>query len=143
MFHSDKIKELLRQGYSVVKSRYVDDVLAHHAHLGVENVAEIARLFPIVQPDLRVILILNEEVRRFRIMQRGEIDLKDKEMRQVGSRLDFFENYLLEGASELMKIGKAMKIDTTDLNPQQIARQIIDHLLDTQLLRQGEDGEYV
>ncbi len=129
VFHSERIEELLQLGYSVVKSRYIDDVLAHHAHLGVKNVVQISQLFPIVQPDLRVILTIDEEVRQERIKQREEIDWKDKEIRNTGSRLDFFENFLLEHSSELRKIGKAIQLDTTYLNPQQIAYEIIDHLL--------------
>ncbi len=139
LYHSDKIEKLLHEGYSVVKSRYIDDVLAHHAELGVENVREIARLFPIVQPDLRVILTINEEVRRERIVKRGEFDIKDREIRIPGSRLDFFENYLLDISSKLIKIGKAIKIDTTHLDPQQVSQHIIDHLLTTQLLHKEND----
>lgn len=139
MYHSDKIDDLLHQGYSVVKSRYIDDVLAHHAQLGVKYVTEIANLFPMVQPDLRVILTLNEEARRERIRQRGERDLKDKEVRQKGSRLDFFENYLLEKSTNLMRIGRAMRIDTSQINPEQVAQQIIDHLLNLQLLNQEQE----
>jgi thymidylate kinase len=98
-------------------------------------VSEIAKLFPIVQPDLRVILTLNEEARRERIKQRGELDARDKEIRQAGSRLDFFETFLLEHSAELMKVGKAMRIDTALFNPQQVAQQIIDHLLNAHLVK--------
>ncbi len=137
MFHSDNIQELLRKGYSVVKSRYVDDVLAHHAHLGVENVAEMEHLFPIVQPDLRVILTLDEVMRRERLNRRGAFDNRDREEKVVGSRLDFFEKYLLQKNADLIRIGKAIRIDTGELNPQQVARRIIDFLLNIR----GEDCE--
>lgn len=141
MYHSDRIEALIDDGYYVLKSRYLDDVLAHHAQLGVENVQEIASLFPIIQPDLRVILTLSEEVRRERIIVRGEMDEKDKEVRVTGSRLDFFENYLLSVNKDLVAIGKALQIDTTDIEPDQVATSIIDHLLTEGMLSQEEDYE--
>lgn len=140
LFHCSEIEGLLDEGYSVVKSRYIDDVLAHHAELRVPNTREITKLFPIVQPDLRVILTLDEELRRERITKRGKSNAKDKEVRSPGSRLDFFENYLLTINSELISIGKAIRIDTTHLDPQQVAEQIISHLLTTNLLQ--PEGEH-
>lgn len=130
MFHSDAITHLLSQGFSVVKSRYLDDVLAHHAHLGVLNGEQIAALFPIVQPDLKVILTVNEDLRRERLKARGEKDWKDRELRESGSRLDFFENYLLEKSQELINIGKALRIDTSQLQVSEVVERIVSQLLE-------------
>lgn len=135
LFHSDVIGGLLQQGYSVVKSRYIDDVLAHHAQLGVKNTEEIAALFPIIQPGLRVILTLDETTRRERIRIRGEVDEKDKEIRTLGSRLDSFENYLIANSENLQVLGKAIRIDTAALDPQQVSQIILDHIFTTDISR--------
>jgi thymidylate kinase len=128
IYHSDRIRTLLDEGFTVVKSRYIDDVLAHHTQLGVKHAKEIADLFPIIQPDLRVILTTDEAARRERIFTRDELDSNDEDVRQAGSRLDFFEHYLLDNAEDLIKIGKAIKIDTTNIDPEQVADKVIDHL---------------
>ena len=134
LYHSDQISRLMQEGNSVVKSRYIDDVLAHHAQLGVDNASVIAQLFPILQPNLRVILTTREESRRTRIINRGELDIKDKEERKLGSRLDFFENYLLTTSDQLSISGQVIKIDTTFHSPQKVVQHIIDHLYTMQLL---------
>lgn len=43
MYHSEKIDSLLKQGFHVVRSRYLDDIKAHFRHLGIteEKVEEI------------------------------------------------------------------------------------------------------
>lgn len=124
LYHGEQIRRLTEQGFMVVKSRYLDDVLAHHAHLGVENTVEIAKLLPILQPDLKVILTLPEAIRRQRIVHRGEIDEKDKEVRKTGSRLNFFENFLLRHNELLLASGQAVRIDTSILEPIQVAERI-------------------
>jgi hypothetical protein len=37
MYHSNEIESLLKQGFHVVKSRYLDDVRAHFLHLGISK----------------------------------------------------------------------------------------------------------
>ena len=73
-------------------------------------VQQIARLFPILQPDLRVVLTLPEEVRRQRVVYRGKIDTRDKDVKVAGSRADFFERFLVYTAHQLLNSGKALII---------------------------------
>lgn len=130
LFHSARISSLLESGHTVVKSRFIDDVLAHHAHLGVQNVAEIARLLPIVVPDFKALLTLqNETVRRQRIISRGVFDEKDLEIRQEGSRLDFFEKYLLKYISDFSSKEKPIVIDTGTIGAEDVASQIVGSFL--------------
>jgi thymidylate kinase len=128
LYHSQTISELVAQGTCVVKTRYLDDVLAHHAHLGVANVREIAALLPIKTADLMVVLTLPETVRRARILKRGELDVKDKEVRQAGSRLDFFERFLLESAGLLQSSKRSLIIDTSTTPPERVARMIVERM---------------
>lgn len=129
LFHSDAISKLAEEGYSIVKSRYLDDVLAHHAHLGVTDVEKIAAQFPIVQPDLKVILVTDEEVRRQRIDFRGIGDERDAEVKTLGSRAQYFEDYLLEQNAELLRLGKALLIDTSDLSPREVGQEVMSHVV--------------
>ncbi len=95
LFHSGLIERLTKEGSTVVKARYLDDILAHHGHLGVVNPEIMVSVFPFKQPDLRVVLTLDEDVRRKRISQRGVVDEKDLQLVEPGSRLYYFQNTLL------------------------------------------------
>ncbi len=134
LYHSQTISRLAAQGTCVVKTRYLDDVLAHHAQLGVANVREIAALFPIKNADLMVVLTLPEPVRRARISVRGELDVKDKEVRQQGSRLDFFEHFLLESAGFLQPSKRSLIIDTSATPPEQVAQIIVARMQEIGLI---------
>ncbi len=127
LHHSSRIEGLVREGRTVIKSRYLDDVVAHHLHLGVKDAEAITRLFPFFQPDLRIVLTLSEDERRRRILERGELDKKDEEVRRVGSRLDFFERYLLKVASQYSP-ERALLLDSGCLNPKEIALSIFNKL---------------
>jgi thymidylate kinase len=132
MFHSDQINELLDAGFDVVKSRYLDDVLAHHSHLGVseEVIAENLKKFPIAQPDLKVILTLDEAKRRERIGERGILDERDEEHKIEGSRLRYFEDYL-KSAAEKAAPGTVLSLDSGTLNLDEVVEKIMTHLLTT------------
>ncbi len=121
LYHSSQIENLIGDGNHVLKSRYVDDVVAHHSHIGVQDADAIASMFPILQPDFKVILTLEENVRRQRILNRGELDDRDKEVRTAESRLDYFEKYLLDRNDALLRSGNALKLDTTESEPEEIA----------------------
>lgn len=127
LFHSRQISLLMEKGYSVVKDRYIADVNAHHIHLGVENVEEVSRLVPILRPDLEVILVLDEKERRRRILNRGIKDDKDAEIKADGTRLDFFEKYLLKKEHTLKSL--LLVIDTTLKSPTEVAEEIISKFL--------------
>lgn len=135
LYHSDQINGLLRDGYSVIKSRYLDDVLAHHAYLGVEDTQGVSNAFPIKRPDLKILLTLNEEERKRRIITRGIFDQKDKDVRDGKSRLDFFEDYLLKIMGENEHSLAAMNVDTLNLTPQQIASLVIENLMTRRLIQ--------
>lgn len=131
MYHSDRIRDLTNQGYHVVKSRYLDDVMAHFSHLGVpaERLRELSSAFPAVQPELKVILTTIETERRRRINARPVIDEQDKEEKIDGSRALYFEDYLRNAAREAP--GKFLLLDNTGIDADEVARQIIDRLMQT------------
>lgn len=129
-YHSDRITELLNQGYHVVKSRYVNDIMAHFAHLDVpaEKINEFIERFPLVQPDLKVVLVVDESVRRHRIeRERGVLDERDKEHKIPGSRLLFFEDYLK--ARAMQQPATTLSLDTTKIDIDTIAKLIVERLL--------------
>ena len=134
LYHSSVIEHLIAESNAVVRSRYVDDVIAHHAHLDVPYVQQIARLFPILQPDLRVVLTLPEEVRRQRVAYRGKIDSRDEDVKVAGSRADFFERFLVYTAHQLLDSGKALIIDTSIRSPYEVVECIVDHLITIQAI---------
>lgn len=130
MFHSEQINALVAKGYHVVKSRYLDDVMAHFAHLGVpeERMREIVRRFPIVQPDLKVILTVDEKIRRQRLNERPQPDERDRDEKLPGSRALFFEQYLKDHATE-MAANPVLHIDTGVCNTELVAKTIVDHIV--------------
>ncbi len=138
MYHSDRITELLDKGYHVVKSRYLDDVIAHFTHLGYPKakLQKLLKKFPMVQPDLKVVLTLDEEKRHERIAYRGVLDERDTQKKEEGTRLQYFEDYLLEAAQKAPE-GSVLKIDTGKLNASEVARQIIEHVITEQHERAG------
>jgi len=93
MYHSEQIEKLLSQGYHVVKSRYLDDIKAHFSHLGIEpdKLSEIEKKFPLVQPNLKVILALDEDERRRRINYRGVLNERDEGIKNQNTRLGFLK----------------------------------------------------
>ena len=130
MYHGKQIDQLLNDGFHVVKSRYLDDVLAHFAHLGgnKDMMGKLKIQFPIVQPDLKIILSLDEDLRRERINTRGILDDRDVEKKEPGSRLYFFEDYLKK-ANILDPANSVLHLDSGKLNVEAITKKIIDHLL--------------
>ena len=130
MFHSAEIDRLLSQGFHVVKSRYLDDIKAHFSQLGIpkEKVKEFELKFPMVQPDLKVILILDETERRKRIDMRGILDDRDVEEKTSETRLGFLEDYLFKAAKEA-PVGSVLHIDTSMNSVNEVVKKIVDHLL--------------
>jgi len=130
MYHSDEIYSLLSRGFHVVKSRYLDDIKANFLHLGIsqEKMMEIASKFPMVQPDLNVILLLDEVERRKRINIKGILDDRDIEVKKIGTRLGFFEDYLLKAAREA-PIDSVLHIDTSVNSINEVTKKIVDHLM--------------
>jgi thymidylate kinase len=128
LYHSERIAEYLRAGKSVVKARYIDDVIAHHEHLGVNDIQRITNSFNILQPHLRVLLTLDEEERRRRIEARGILDDKDREQFVEGSRLYAFQNTLIRIAGELVVSGRALIIDTQTNSPNDVSEIVYRHL---------------
>lgn len=131
MYHSDAIETLLEQGFYVVKSRYLDDICVHFRHLGIsqEIMEEFMKKFPMVQPDLKVILQLTETKRRQRINSTREIlDANDLDEKTVDSRAHFFEDYLLK-AAEAAPVGSVLHVDTGECDIYEVSRKIIDRIL--------------
>ncbi|MEK7099486.1 MAG: hypothetical protein AAB916_03120 [Patescibacteria group bacterium] len=125
VYHSKTIMRLLADGQTVVRSRYIEDVYAHYTYLGVPGVHERICAAFFLRPDLRVILTLPEEIRRERITCRGVLDAKDKEAKTPGSRLDFFERFLLYTAQGMLNNGRAMIIDTSIVSVEEVVERIL------------------
>lgn len=79
-------------------------------------------------------LILPEEIRRERIARRGEFDARDKEAKLPGSRLDFFERYLLYISHCMLNSGKALVMDTSVLSIQEVTERVVECLLKRELI---------
>jgi len=136
MYHSDNIKKLLDEGYYVVKSRYVDDIRAHFGHLGIspERVEEINKLFPMVQPDLKVVLVVDEDERQRRVLGRKNPTPQDLEPKVEGSRIKYFEDVLID-AVEASPPESALFVNTGNFDPSEVAEKIVNHLLAKQHVR--------
>lgn len=130
MYHSDQIEELLAKGYHVVKSRYLDDIKAHFSHLGVDQgkLGELESKFPMVQPDLKVVLVVDEEERRKRIQDRGVLNERDQESKKTDSRLGFFEDYLLKAYKEAPP-ESVLHVDSGIFDIDEVAKKIINHII--------------
>jgi thymidylate kinase len=130
LYHSDQINKLISDGYHVVKSRYLDDVMAHFSHMGIEQeqLESIVRKFPIVQPDLKVILTLDEAIRQQRVNERGDATEADTKAKVIGSRALFFEDYVKRAVNDF---GRSLQFDTGSMDSQAIARVIVDDILRT------------
>lgn len=130
MYHSEQIDLLLSKGFHVVKSRYLDDIKAHFSHLGLsqEKIKELENKFPVVQPDLKVILLLEETERRKRINSRGALNSRDLEEKKPNTRLGFFEDYLLNATREAPP-NSILHIDTNALDVNEVVKKVIDRLI--------------
>ncbi len=127
IYHSHQISQLVESGYTVIKSRYLLDVAAHHSHLGAKNVEQIISLFPFFAPSLQVILLCDELTRQSRIAARGEKNEKDLIKKEPGTRADYFEKYLLEHAQNTHVFSQVKRIDTTNSTPTEVAEQIVSN----------------
>lgn len=132
MYHSDQIEQLLAKGYHVVKSRYLDDIKAHFSHLGVDQgvLGKLESKFPMIQPDLKVILVLDEEERRKRIQDRGILNERDEEVKKIDSRLGFFEDYLLKISREAQP-KSVLYVDSGILNINEVSKIIINRIINS------------
>lgn len=128
LYHSENIEQLLANGYHVVKSRYLDDVMAHFSHLGVsqERINFIVQKFPIVQPDLKVILTLDEVARMERMRKRSFVTDQDIEAKVSGSRALFFEDYIKQAIS---RSSDSLSLDTGAMDSRAIAKVIVDRII--------------
>lgn len=133
-YHSKVIARFLTEGRVVVRSRYIEDVIAQYMYLGVPYVRESVESAGLLQQDLQVVLILPEEIRRERIMQRGEVDVKDREMNTPGSRLDFFERMLLYTARCRFNTRRGLILDTSIFSIEAVTERIVACLLDRDLI---------
>lgn len=129
-YHSSEIDGLLAKGFHVVKSRYLDDVMAHFVHLGVpqEKLDEMIGRFPIIQPDLKVILTVDESVRAKRVRERPDATVQDMDTKVGGSRAQFFEDYVRRVLQE--SGGKAfLELDTSSQSARDVSKIIVDGIL--------------
>lgn len=123
LHHTEVINSLCQESF-VVKDRYFDDVLAHHAHLGATpELLDYVRGAPIKRPDLRVILIASEEIRQKRVSKRHDATKEDTEKAVPGSRLYFMQREYLKGSK-----GPTIILDTGDNNLEEITISILKKL---------------
>lgn len=117
------VRAASEDGIHVVKDRWLIDVYADNIHKGVELPEPPAE---IVMPDLSVILVCSEDIRRQRIMQRGNPTADDLIPKELGTRAQFFETYLLENIG--MFASQSMVVDTGDHGPAQVAQQSVAYI---------------
>lgn len=126
LFHTQEINRLTNEQI-VVKDRYIDDVYAHHAHLGASTqLLSYVQSAPIRKPDLRVVLNLPEEIRLERLARRETATSQDMEKAIAGSRLYFMQQYYLRSTDE-----NTLIIDTSQKSLEQVTESIITQLQST------------
>jgi len=81
-----------------------------------------------IQPDLKLILLLDENERRRRINYRGVLNGRDEDKKNPNTRLGFFEDYLLQAAKNAPE-GSVVHIDTGILDVNKVTKKIFDHLI--------------
>ena len=108
---------------TVLKSRHLDDIFAHHTYAGADaNLLNWAKECPsLVHSDFRVVLVCEEQTRLARLNSRGIKDERDCMVVSPGSRLDFMQQYF-RGQPNVLEI------DTKRLNLEETAQTIMYHL---------------
>jgi len=127
-FHADQIRSLMNEGFTVVKSRHLDDVIAHYAHLGFAEGAEIAGKTDITDSDFKIMLTTSEEERISRVLARGNPTKNDLEPKTPGSRHQVIEDIFKERISSLEGEGRGIIIDNTDKAPEEITKRVLREL---------------
>jgi thymidylate kinase len=118
------VRVALEAGSTVIKDRWVIDVLAAHAFQGVQ-----LNINPedFLAPDMAVVLICDEHVRMAdRILKRTNPTPEDLIPKAPGTRASFFEEYLLKNITALSK--DHLVIDTTSMKPETVAETVMGRL---------------
>lgn len=125
---SDALYCAVEQGRSVVKDRWVLDVMASHAYKGTLVSVDPATMSRLLQPDFSVILTCAEEERMVRVFARGNPTEDDLVPRTLGTRAHFFQEYLLDNVGHYSR--RSAVVDTTNRYPYEIAQEVVDRLVD-------------
>lgn len=116
---SIQIAAAIERGLTVIKDRWVIDVLAANSYEGaVIPDGDLG----ITKPDLSVILVCLERERQRRIQQRGNPTQEDLVQKALHTRAGYFEEYLLDNIA-----GHSLHhavVDTTRLNEYQVAEEV-------------------
>ena len=120
------ISETLAQGESVVKDRWVIDVLADQTHKGAR--APRGVLGSLLKPNLAVVLRCSEAERQARIAARGNATREDLIPNYPGTRAHYFEQYLLDNIAE--SADRHIILDTTDATPNEVADLVIESVIE-------------
>ncbi len=134
IFHTSIINQLRKQGFLIVKDRWFWDVQAHHEFLGVKNTLQRIKQTSIIQPNLAVVLTIEETERQKRVLNRGKLDEKDKDSNIPGTRAHFFEQFILNQVSQIQSPRHGLIVDTTHNSPPEVAKMIINYMKLQQLL---------
>ena len=124
------VSDLMEQGKTLARDRWVIDVMADHAFAGKpmrDGEVSLGANPELLLPNLSVILVCRENERMRRINSRGNPSKEDLIPNMPGSRAYFFQEYLLNNIAEYSR--NSMVIDTTDITPEDTTGMIMRKLL--------------
>lgn len=121
---SEAIRLALEQGETVVKDRWVIDVLAAHAYKGTLAGIDPTMISRLLKPDFSVVLTCQEQQRMARVHSRANPTDEDLIPRVPGTRAYFFQDYLLGKVADFSR--DHVVIDTTEKDQVQVVTEILE-----------------
>ena len=119
---SHDIARMLASGVSVVLDRYFVSTQAYAefrgAKLALDHVGD-----RLLRPDLTVFLDAPLEVRRLRVRGRGEVSAADRETLQVEADATLRRLHVERAAHSV--VGKWLNVDTSAIEPGEVARRVV------------------
>lgn len=118
------VETRLALGETIVKDRWVIDVLADETHKGA--VAPERVFSTILRPDLAVLLVCDESTRTSRIASRGDATPDDLIPCVPGERAYYFQQYLADHMA--FSAEDNMQLDSTKMHPAHLAGLVMERV---------------
>lgn len=124
IFKADIIRDFIKDGKIVVKSRWFLDIFADFSYRGLTFIEEIKEKVPFLIPDISILLTVDEQERLSRIKKRDKLNTSnDLDVK----RINYLKKYLEKSFKNKSYNNKNfLKIDTTNKSPTEITDIIIN-----------------